>query len=322
MNHNIKLALTLYSFSSEYINKKMTLEDIIAKAKEMGYKGVEIIPAQMAPTYPIVTDEWIDELKGLLKKYDLEPICWSAYIDMGLVTGRDLTEAEIIEFTVNDLIYAKKAGFPIVRSQYSISPHIFKKMIPYCKDLGVKLTIEMHHPHHPNVPIWKEYLEIMRGEGKGYLGMVPDFGIFINRPHKLWLEQAVEMGFSEEKLEELVKSHEQEVPFEKAVEHLTEIEKSIAKDLYATFNKPALPEQIKDIVDVSFYMHGKFYYAEAGENDKSIPYDAILKCVAEAGYDGYIACEYEGHHFTDEIPAEQQLSRYVAMCNRILAQGE
>jgi len=35
-------------------------------------------------------------------------------------------------------------------------------------------------------------------------------------------------------------------------------------------------------------------------------------------YKGFIACEYEGHHFTDEIPAEQQLKRYVAMCRRIL----
>lgn len=314
----IKLGLTLYSFSSEYINKKMSLEDILREAKEMGYKGIEIIPAQMAPSYPYVSDEWIENLKALLKKYDLEPVCWSAYLDMGLASGRELTRDEIIQFTINDLIYAKKAGFPIVRTQYSITPDIFREMIPYCKKLGVMLTIEMHHPHHPNMPLWKEYIDIMRNEGRGVLGLVPDFGIFIDYPHKLWLDQALEMGFRKEKLDEAVSRHQSGMRYEEACEDLNDTEKRIMADMYEMFNKPALPEQIKDIIDVSVYMHGKFYYAQAGENDRSIPYDAILKAVSETGYDGYIACEYEGHHFTDEIPARQQLERYVAMCHRIL----
>ena len=66
----IKLGLTLYSFSSEYINMKLSLEDILKEASEMGYTGIEIIPAQMCPTYPYVTDEWIEELKSLMKKYN------------------------------------------------------------------------------------------------------------------------------------------------------------------------------------------------------------------------------------------------------------
>lgn len=319
----IKLGLTLYSFSSEYINFKLSLEDILRKASEMGYKGIEVIPAQMCPTYPYVTDEWIEELKGLLEKYNLEPVCWSAYLDMGLATGRDLTKEEIIQFTLNDLIYAKKAGFPIVRSQFSITPGIFAEMVPYCKKLGVKLTLEMHHPHYPKHPLWQEYVKICREKGEGWLGIVPDFGIFINTPHKLWLDQAVEMGFCPEKLSELVALHKEGIDLEKAAADLdlNETEKPIAESLYAEYQTRCQPEEIKDIVDVAMYMHGKFYYAEEGQNDNSIPYDEILKAVAETDYKGFIACEYEGHHFTDEIPAEQQLKRYVAMCRRILDEG-
>lgn len=317
---NIKLGLTLYSFSSEYINFKLSLEEILAAAHDMGYKGIEIIPAQMCPTYPYVTDEWIGELKGLMQKYDLQPVCWSAYLDMGLATGRDLTEDEIIQYTVNDLIYAKKAGFPIVRSQFSITPEIFVKMIPYCKKLDMKLTIELHHPHYPKHELWQQYVEICRGVGKGYLGIVPDFGIFINTPHKLWRDQAIEMGFDPEKFAQLVAMHKEGVSLADADARLglDENEKQIAASMYEEFETRCNPEEIKDIIDVSYYMHGKFYYAEEGENDTSIPYDEILKAVSETDYDGFIACEYEGHHFTDEIPAQQQLSRYVAMCHRIL----
>lgn len=318
MRHNIKLGLTLYSFSSEYINKKMSIEDILKTAKEMGYKGIEIIPAQMAPTYPYLTQEWINELKRLLKKYDLEPVCWSAYLDLGVITGKDLSEDEIIQYTLNDLIYAKKSGFSLVRTQYSITPKLLKAMIPYCKDLDMKLAIEMHHPHHPETELWKEYIEIMRGEGKGYVGLVPDFGIFIRHPHKLWLDQALEMGFRPEKLSEVTKLHAQGVSYEAVIKGLYENEAQITKDMYEAFNHPAVPSQIKDLVDISFYMHGKFYYAEEGKDDNSIPYEEILKTVAAAGYQGYIACEYEGHHFTDEIPAQVQLERYIAMCRRIL----
>lgn len=320
MEHNIKLGLTLYSFSSEYINQKLSLEEILQKAKDMGYTGIEFIPAQMAPTYPFLDDAWLAEFKSLIAQYALEPVCWSAYLDMGLVTGRDLTEDEIMEYTINDLIYAKKAGFPMVRSQYSMTPKVFRAMIPYCKKLGVKLTIEMHHPHHPDMPIWQEYIAIMRGEGKGVLGLVPDFGIFIDRAHKLWLDQALEMGFDPARLKAVQDKHLKGASLEDATAGLMEHEIQITKDMYAMFNKPALPHQIRDIIDVSFYMHGKFYYAEEGQNDLSIPYDEILTAIASTGYEGFIACEYEGHHFTDAIPAEQQLTRYVAMCNRILAE--
>ena len=115
MSENIKLGISLYSFSTEYIHEKLDLEGVLKKARDMGYKGVEIVAAQMVPDYPYPTDEWLEMFKGLLDKYQLEPVCWSAYIDMGIRTDRDLTEDEIIQYTVNDLIYAKKAGFPMVR---------------------------------------------------------------------------------------------------------------------------------------------------------------------------------------------------------------
>ena len=95
----------------------------------------------------------------------------------------------------------------MVRTQHAISPEIFRRMIPFCKKLNMKLTIEMHHPHHPEVDVWKEYFAIMRGEGKGILGFVPDFSIFQTMPHKLYLDQALSFGCHPEKLAEIVEIH-------------------------------------------------------------------------------------------------------------------
>ena len=270
MQNDIKYGITLYSFSTEYIHEKLDLEGIIKKASDMGYKGVEIIPAQMAPEYPYISDEWIDKLTGLLKTYELEPVCWSAYMDMGIRTDRDLTEEEIIQFAVNDLIYAKKAGFKMVRTQHAISPEIFKKMIPYCKDLDVQLIIEMHHPHHPEVDVWQEYFKIMRNEGKGYLGYCVDFSIYQTMPHKLYLDQALSYGCRPEKLDEIIELHKKGGDM-KAVEagDFNDIEKHTAEEMFDKFSAPAKIEQIKEYMDCCFYIHGKFYYLDNDDHDPS-----------------------------------------------------
>lgn len=319
MNQDIKLGISLYSFSTEYIHEKLDLEGVLKKARDMGYKGVEIVAAQMVPEYPYPSDAWLAEFKGLLQKYELEPVCWSAYVDMGIRSDRDLTEDEIIQYTVNDLIYAKKAGFPLVRTQHAISPAIFRKMIPFCKELGMKLTIEMHHPHHPDVPVWQEYFEIMRGEGKGILGFVPDFSIFQTMPHKLYLDQAVALGCRKEKLEEIIEIHKTSKDFEQVkAGDFNEIERHVAEEMFAKFSAPGRVEQLKEYVDCIFYIHGKFYYLDNDDRDPCIPYEEIIRTIRQSGYKGYIASEYEGHHFDETVDSEVQLRHFVAMNEKLL----
>ncbi len=314
---DIKLGISLYSFSTEYIHEKLDLEGILKKARDMGYRGVEIVAAQMVPQYPYPTDEWLAEFKALLKKYDLEPVCWSAYIDMGIRSDRDLTEEEIIQFTVNDLIYAKKAGFPLVRTQHAITPKIFRAMIPYCKELGVKLTIEMHHPHHPEVPVWKEYFQIMKNEGKGWLGFVPDFSIFQTMPHKLYLDQAISFGCRKDKLDQIVEIHKNGGDYS-LVENgdFNDIEKHTAEEMFAKFSAPAKIEQLKDVMDCAFYIHGKFYYLDNDDHDVCIPFEDLVAEIKRLGYKGYIASEYEGHHFDETIDSEEQLKHFVALMTK------
>ncbi len=319
MNQDIKLGISLYSFSTEYIQEKLDLEGVLKKARDMGYKGVELVAAQMVPEYPYPSDAWLAEFKGLLQKYELEPVCWSAYVDMGIRSDRDLTEDEIIQYTVNDLIYAKKAGFPLVRTQHAISPAIFRKMIPFCKELGMKLTIEMHHPHHPDVPVWQEYFAIMRGEGKGILGFVPDFSIFQTMPHQLYLDQAVALGCRREKLAQIIEIHKTTKDLEQIeAGDFNELERHVAKEMFAKFSAPGKVEQLKEYVDCIFYIHGKFYYLDNDEHDPCIPYEEIIRTIRQSGYKGYIASEYEGHHFDETVDSEVQLRHFVAMNEKLL----
>ncbi len=319
MSGKIKLGVSLYSFSTEFIQEKLDLEGCLKKAHDMGYKGVEIVAAQMVPDYPYPSAAWLAEFRQLLAKYELEPVCWSAYIDMGIRSDRDLTEDEILLYTINDLIYAKEAGFPMVRTQHAISPKIFRQVIPFCKKLNMKLTIEMHHPHHPEVPVWKEYFDIMANEGKGILGFVPDFSIFQTMPHKLYLDQAIAYGCREDKLAEIVELHRAGAEVSVVLNgDYSEIEKQVAEEIDHKFFAPAKLEQLKEILPYAFYIHGKFYYLDNDEHDPCIPFEEIVPAIRDLGYEGYIASEYEGHHFDDTVDSAEQLDHFVKMMTKLL----
>ena len=65
-------------------------------------------------------------------------------------------------------------------------------------------------------------------------------------------------------------------------------------------------------------MHGKFYYLDNDDHDPCIPFEEIIAEVKRLGYKGYIASEYEGHHFDETIDSAEQLKHFVALMNKNL----
>ncbi|MCI2049613.1 MAG: sugar phosphate isomerase/epimerase [Lachnospiraceae bacterium] len=318
---DIRLSLTLYALSAEYTTGRFTLEDCLRKAAQMGYTGIEMVASQMVPEYPYPSRAWMDHFKELLAKYDLHPVCYSAYIDMGTHADRDLSEAEIVESTRADLEYASYMGFDIVRTQHAISPKIYRQMLPYAAKVGVPLTIEMHHPHNPTVPVWQEYLRIMKEEPE-YSGVVPDFSIFAEHPHKLEKIQAVEdFGCRPEMVEEITARHTAGDSEEEMLQgDYTVPEKNYVKELFETYGDGhAHLEWLNEVLPYTRYIHGKFWYLDEDEIDRTIPCDKLLPLIKKAGYSGYMASEYEGHHFSETLNSCEQLQRWVNMSRRILA---
>lgn len=317
MSKDIKIGVSIYSFTYFYDLKLMDLEQLLRTAHEMGYEGVELVAAQMADGYPNVSDQWIAQFRAMLDKYQLKLVSWSAYIDMGLHRDRDLTDAEIQEHTRRDMILAKKAGAELVRTQHAIGPRNFKAMLPFCKQLDMKLCVEMHAPHHPDVPVWKELLDIMaEPESQGYLGVVPDFSIFQYAPHKQMIENYLREGFRPEKLERVIELNKQRLSAEAilATDDYTPYERQVIVDIVGHYQSPAKLEDLKRLIPYAPYIHGKFHYLDENCHNPCIPYEEIIPLVKELGFKGYIASEYEGW---DEA-AMEQLKRYVTLLNRLL----
>ena len=127
----------------------------------------------MAPSYPDIKEQWLKELKQMLKRYDLIPFCWNAFLDLGAKQDSQSDEDEMISCVLRNLIHAKKSGFSLIKIQSLLPVETLHKLLPLCKDLDMKLGIEYATQEDNTNHIWKEYFALMRGEGKGYLGLIP-----------------------------------------------------------------------------------------------------------------------------------------------------
>ena len=64
-----KLGLTLYSASAEFRAGWFDFDGLLDRVAELGIgPGIEIVASQVLPTYPIVSDEFVNELAGRVRQ--------------------------------------------------------------------------------------------------------------------------------------------------------------------------------------------------------------------------------------------------------------
>ena len=318
----IKLGVTLYSYTAEYVSGKYTFEDCVRRCAELGVDGYEIVATQMIPSYPYVSDEFLGEVNRLKAKYGVRPISYGANTDRGMRFDRDLNDAELVASTIRDIKAAHKMGCPVIRAQYLLSPENLVKVAPYAEEYGIKIGIEIHNPETPSTPAMQAYLEAIEKSGSKYIGFVPDLGAFADKPNVESYQGALEKGANKELLDYAVSLRYDDVPMDEAQKLL---EAKGADPLimgsffnmygFLTFRKNPDFEGLKRIMPYVFHIHGKFHCMTEQGNELSIPYEKLLPILDEAGYDGYIVSEYEGH---GTKPAAQAVAEHIAMERRIL----
>ncbi len=323
---NIKTGITLFSLGTPYLKGELDLEGVIRSAAKMGAEGYEIVAAQMIPSYPYVSDEFVSFIEACREKYGIGPICYAANMDRGMLKDRDLTEDEMVARAITDIISANKLGCTVMREQYLLSPQGLVRLAPYAKAYNVHVGIEIHNPESPVTPAILEYLEAIERSGSQYLGFVPDFGCFATKPNKPYWDRALAGGATTEQLERCAKLRYENVPMEEAMKIMgPEGQKCPA--LFAALNSmygfvqfrkdcKAELEGLKRIIPYSFEMHGKCHYVDENLHEASIPYEEIIPVIAASDYDGYIVTEFEDEGGYDSV---EQAARHVAMVKKLLS---
>ena len=319
---NVKTGITLFSLTEPYVKGELDLEGVIRTAAELGAEGYEIVAAQMIPSYPYVSDEFVAFIEKCREKYGIGPICYSANMDRGMLKDRDLTEDEMVARAITDIQSANKLGCTVMREQYLLSPSGLVRIAPYAEAYNVHVGIEIHNPESPITPAILDYVEAIEKSGSKYIGFVPDFGCFATKPN--W-DRALAAGATVEQLEKCAQLRYDEVPMEEAMKIMaSDIEKcpqlgGTLNSMYGfvQFRKSCTKELegLKQIMPYCFEMHGKCHYVDENLHEVSIPYEEIIPVIAASDYDGYIVTEYEAEGGYDSI---EQTTRHVAMVKKLL----
>lgn len=298
----VRLGISLYCFTDEYVKGTFSLEDCMRAAAELGAEGIELVGTQMLPSYPYVTDQVLGEFQAMTRAYGIELVAYGANTDRGLRTDRDLTEEEMLQSAINDVRTASKLGCRIMRAQYLLSPAALAKLAPYAEHYGVKVGIEIHNPETPTSPVMQKYLEAIERSGSKFIGFIPDFGCFATRPNKPHWDEALAKGAQPELLEMAARLRYEGVPRDEARQRLlaagaNEAVMGAFQGMYGfvTFYREPDLDGLKKIMPHVIHFHGKFHYIDENLEEASIPYQDIMPVIQSSGFDGYIMAEYEDH---------------------------
>ena len=322
---NIKPGITLFSLGTPYIRGELDLEGVIRSAAEMGAEGYEIVAAQMIPSYPYVTDEFVEFIEKCRARYGIGPVSYGANMDCGMLKDRDLTEDEMVARAITDIISANKLGCKVMREQYLIGPSGLARLAPYAEAYDVKVGIEIHNPESPLTPVVREYLDVIKKTGSKHLGFVLDFGCFATKPNKPYWDRALAAGAPVEVLEKMAQLRYDDVPQDEAMQRLMpDLQKypvlfGTLSSMYGfvQFRRSCDAELagMKEIMPYIFHMHGKCHYVSEDLVEASIPYEQIIPAIQETDYDGYIVTEYEDEGGYDCV---EMCRRHVAMMKKLL----
>ncbi len=70
-----KNRITLFSLGTPYLKGELDLEGVIRTAAELGAEGYEIVASQMIPSYPYVSDEFVEFINKCKENNGIGPIC-------------------------------------------------------------------------------------------------------------------------------------------------------------------------------------------------------------------------------------------------------
>lgn len=331
----LKHSITLFGFGTEYVSGKASLEEIMKKTKEIGADGFEIVAPQMIEGHPSPSEEWMKRFIDLYQHYELTPVCYSIYVDNGKNRGRFLTEEERLIYTLNEMEYAKRMGFQVVRSQDALTPETMEKLLPFAEELDLHLAIELHGPYAPSTPIFQRYEALFEKKQSSHLGVVMDFSAFASGAPATVLNRYPDELCHKELLEEIrTLFNTTGLPEEDLIRRIYEKGGDAADELLARRElftgldpsgrmgtvyyrtKPDY-EGFRRLLKHSRYMHAKYWHVSDDLTSNEVNLPAFLKIMKEEGYQGFVASEYEGSRFDRSIDEAHQIALHIRMLDQL-----
>ena len=304
----IKLGTTVYSLTNEFHSREYNFEQLVRKiADEDLGPGLEVVGFQSIRTFPHVDDDYVRWFRGLVDECGLEPSCLGLNADINVRRGQPMSLDAAVETQRVQLETAAKLGFKIARVQgYILGPDAYEKLLPDAERLDVKMGIEIHAPHTVHDPDIIAYREAFDRIDSPYLGFIPDFSTSAVAVPPSYIAAARNAGATDAAIEEALTMWRDGLK----VDRMTVFQRWMASGIpmggvgllarmFGMFGRQSV-EAWREIMPRVIHVHGKFYDIDANGEETAIPFRELLPMLVDAGYEGYISSEWEGHVFTDD----------------------
>lgn len=324
---NIKLANSLFSYAYEWNYGQYNLESMIAKTRQMNLgSGLEMVGFQSIKGYPKIQEWQVTILRNLMDKYEYEPVCLDANIDVAIRRHRYQTVDETVEYIKPQIIAAKRLGFPILKIQMTAKPEVIRKVVRFAEKEKVKLGMELHTPYSVNHPYVLALRELYEEINSPYLGFVPDCGTSMRQIPNALLQSFKEVGVTDEMIDITKEIWLKNVPMPEKFGELFERVSTLGAtpsqigrlNMAFSMNGRQSIDLWKEVMHQVIHIHGKFYGFDENGEEPSIDYESIFRVFIDGGYNGYIASEYEGSAFTDEFDAFDMVAKQHELFKKIL----
>ncbi|MDQ1082147.1 sugar phosphate isomerase/epimerase [Microbacterium sp. SORGH_AS_0344] len=303
-----RLGLTLYSASAEFRAGYYDFDGLLDRVAELGIgPGIEIVASQVLPTYPVVSDAFVDTWRAAFDRHGFVASSFGANLDMGRRRDRDMTPDE--EFAFSKLMFegAKKLGFPLVRIQ-SAKPELLRRLLPIAEDLELKLAYEIHAPMGPNAEPILRVRETYAELDSPLLGFVADFSSTMHAMSPTLLRAVQRAGLDEEAVAKLQEIWTTDATMQARQQEFIAYLRGRDFDpgrlgafAHLAFNMHGHvdPREWADIMPQILHVHAKFYDIDDAGQEPAIDYPELVRVFVEGGYRGFWSSEWEGHAFAE-----------------------
>ena len=328
MTTNIKLGVTLYSFTNEWIAGRYDLESLLAKVADLGLgPGVELIGFSTIRSFPDVDADFVRLWRGLLDKYGLVPSSLGSNTDIGMRRDRFLTDEESIDYISRQITTAHELGFPVMRTQIGNSEEAMAEITRRAERAGVKLGMEVHAPNSGVSEEVRRVIALYDRIGSDHLGFIPDFSSTMHSVPGGMLDLYRTAGVPEAAIARLVEIWRTDGPPQER--YRTWADEARANGVadsaihrvqigFSMFGHEPVSSW-RTIADRVFHVHGKFFEIdEATGEEPNMDVAALMALLVDLDYDGFISSEWEGHGFRslDEVDSFELVRRHQALERR------
>ncbi len=346
---DIKRSVSLYSYQDEYYDGILDLEGCLKETAKTGATGVELLAEQMIKRFPnpiedeAFREKWFNDLK----KYQLEPSCYDAFLENRIYFNRTLSIGEQINMMKRDLRLASLLGFRVIRTLVSTPMEVIEGSLEYAERVNVKIGLEVHAPFSLNSDWADGYLDMIRRTGTKYFGFIPDMGIFCKNIPDVVRDKARRQGASERCIEIVDNAYAERVArgFTKIrydlnlgkanmeyrmangmKEMVDAIKAAGGKEADLAYGDASFvyswsePQDIIDNIDYIFHTHAKFYNMHEDYTETAVAIPEVVAAFRKAGYNGYLSSEYEGgEHLRDVgVDSIEQVRRHQEALRRAI----